>query len=128
MAASLAGCGGSGSSGSADKAAIGGTWKGTLNGSGSAEFQAEIQINTLRPGSVSGTVYFPGINGSGACSGALVYKGTSGSEYLFDEDLVARANPGCIKLGKVRITSVDGGKAIKYAWSSGTNTAVGTLK
>lgn len=110
------------------KAAIGGTWKGTLNGSGNENFRAVVEINTLRVGSVSGTVYFPGIGGSGACSGALIYKGRSGSDYLFTEDLVARANPECIKLGKVRISPEDDGWAIKYVWTAGKNTAEGTLK
>lgn len=125
-AVALSGCGGTDAG--AKKSAIGGNWKGMLNGSGAVTFQADVDINTLRTGSVSGTVYFPGIGGSGACSGALVYEGMSGSEYLFNEDLVARANPQCIKLGKVRISPEDGGKAIKYAWSSGKNTAVGILK
>ena len=127
-AISLGGCGSSGADGAGDTPAISGSWKGTLNGSGSVTFQGYVDINTLRKGSVSGTVYFPGIAGSGACSGVLVYEGTSGSDYLFDEDLVARANPQCIKVGKVRISSADDGKAIKYSWSSGKNTAAGILK
>jgi hypothetical protein len=98
-ALALEACGGSGSDSDADKVAIDGSWKGTLNGSGDATFEAYVEIDTLRVGSVSGTVYFPGISDEGACSGALIYKGRSGSDYLFTENIVARANPGCITNG-----------------------------
>ena len=127
-ALALEACGGSGSDSDADKVAIDGSWKGTLNGSGDATFEAYVEIDTLREGSVSGTVYFPGISDEGACSGALIYKGRSGSDYLFTENIVARANPGCIKLGQLRIGSAEDGKAITYSWKAGQNTAVGTLQ
>ena len=127
-ALALEACGGSGGDSGADKVAIDGSWKGTLNGSGAATFEAYVEIDTLRVGSVSGTVYFPGIDDAGACSGALIYRGRSGSDYLFTENLVARTNPGCIKLGQLRIGSANDGKAITYSWKSGQNTAVGTLQ
>jgi len=127
-ALALEACGGSGTDSAADKVAIDGSWKGTLNGSGNVSFEAYVEIDTLRVGSVSGTVYFPGIGDAGACSGALIYKGRSASDYLFTENLVVRANPECIKLGQLRIGSADGGKAITYSWKAGQNTAVGTLQ
>jgi len=127
-ALALEACGGSGTDSGADKVAIDGSWKGTLNGSGNATFEAYVEIDTLRVGSVSGTVYFPGIDDAGACSGALIYRGRSGSAYLFTENIVARANPDCIKLGQLRIGSAEDGKAITYSWKAGQNTAVGTLQ
>lgn len=127
-ALALAGCGSSGSGDGSDQAAIDGSWKGTLKGTGNATFEGYVEIDTLREGSVSGTVYFPGPAGAGACSGALIYKGRSGSDYLFTEDLVARANPACVKLGDVRISTADDGDAISYSWKSGKNNASGTLK
>ena len=111
-----------------DTVAIDGSWKGKLNGSGDATFEAYVEIDTLREGSVSGTVYYPGIDDAGACSGALIYRGRSGSDYLFTEDIVARADPDCIKLGQVRVGSAEDGKAITYSWKAGQNTAVGTLQ
>ena len=127
-ALALAACGGSDPDGGGDQVAIDGSWKGTLNGSGDATFDAYVEIDTLREGSVSGTVYYPGIDDAGACSGALIYKGRSGSDYLFTEDIVARADPECIKLGQVRVGSAEDGKAITYSWKAGRNTAVGTLQ
>ena len=124
----LAACGGSDPDGGGDQVAIDGSWKGKLTGSGDATFEAYVEIDTLRVGSVSGTVYFPGIDDAGACSGALIYRGRSGSDYLFTEDIVARANPDCIKLGQVRVGSAEDGKAITYSWKAGQNTAVGTLQ
>ena len=127
-ALALAACGGSDSDGGGDQVAIDGSWKGTLNGSGDATFEAYVEIDTLRVGSVSGTVYYPGIDDAGACSGALIYRGRSGSDYLFTEDIVARADPECIKLRQVRVGSAEDGKAITYSWKAGQNTAVGTLQ
>ena len=127
-ALALQACGDSGSDSGADTVALDGSWKGKLNGSGDATFEAYVEIDTLREGSVSGTVYYPGIDDAGACSGALIYRGRSGSDYLFTEDIVARADPDCIKLGQVRVGSADDGKAITYSWKSGQNTAVGTLQ
>lgn len=123
----FAACGSSGSGGS-DQAPIDGSWKGTLKGTGNATFEGYVEIDTLREGSVSGTVYFPGPAGAGPCSGALIYKGRSGSDYLFEENLVARANPACVKLGDVKISTADDGDAIAYSWTSGKNNASGTLK
>jgi len=127
-ALALAACGGSDSDGGADPGALNGSWKGKLNGSGDATFEVYVEIDTLREGSVSGTVYYPGIDDAGACSGALIYKGRSGSDYLFTEDIVARADPECIKLGQVRVGSAEDGKTITYSWKAGQNTAVGTLQ
>jgi hypothetical protein len=127
-ALALAACGGSDPDGGGDQVAIDGSWKGTLNGSGDATFDAYVEIDTLREGSVSGTVYYPGIDDAGACSGALIYQGRSGSDYLFTEDIVARADSECIKLGQVRVGSAEDGKAITYSWKAGRNTAVGTLQ
>jgi hypothetical protein len=124
----LAACGSSDSSGTADQIEIDGSWKGTLKGSGNATFEAYVEVDTLREGSVSGTVYFPGIGGSGACSGALIYKGREGEDYLFTEQLVVRDNPSCIKLGDLRLSAVPDDEAIDYSWKSGSNTASGTLQ
>ncbi|MFM9044373.1 MAG: hypothetical protein ACKOL0_00980, partial [Solirubrobacterales bacterium] len=70
-ARAIAGCGGSGSDGNADQAPIDGSWKGPFTQSGVADFQGYVEIDTLRAGMVSGTVFYPGIGGSGGCSGAL---------------------------------------------------------
>ena len=60
-ALALEACGGSGGDSGADKVAIDGSWKGTLNGSGDATFEAYVEIDTLRVGSVSGTVSSRGL-------------------------------------------------------------------
>ncbi|MFM9127843.1 MAG: hypothetical protein ACKOTA_09885, partial [Solirubrobacterales bacterium] len=70
-ALAVAGCGGSGSDGNADQAPIDGSWKGPFTQSGVDDFQGYVEIDTLRAGMVSGTVFYPGIGGSGGCSGAL---------------------------------------------------------
>ncbi len=128
----LAACGssdsGSSDSGSSDKNAIDGSWKGTLKGSGDSTFQAYVELDTLRTGSVSGTVFFPGLDGAGACSGALIYNGKSGSDYRFTEKIVASDNPQCIKLGKVTISAANDGEAIDYSWKSGKDNAAGQLQ
>ena len=127
-ALAIAGCGSSGSDGKSDQAPIDGSWKGTYTQSGGSSFEGYVEIDTLREGMVSGTVYYPGIDNSGACSGALIYKGKDGSDYLFTEDIVVSDDPDCTKRGDVKVTSVDDGAGIKYSWSSGSESAVGNLK
>jgi hypothetical protein len=126
-ALAIAGCGSSGSDGNADQAPIDGSWKGTYK-QGSETFEGYVEIDTLREGMVSGTAFYPGIGNSGECSGALIYKGKDGSDYLFTEEIVASDNPNCIKRGDVRVTSVDDGDGIKYSWSSGSLSSVGDLR
>ena len=77
---------------------------------------------------VSGTVFFPGINETGGCSGALVYKSREGSDYLFTEEIITSENPDCIKRGDVRVTSVDDGGGIRYSWKSGSQSSAGDLQ
>lgn len=128
-ALAVAGCGSSGSDGNSDKVAIDGSWKGTYTPSGGGQpFQGYVEIDTLRKGMVSGTVFYPGIGDSGECSGALIYKGQDGSDYLFTEDIVVSDDPDCTKRGDVKVTSVDDGNGITYSWSSGNDSSVGNLK
>ncbi|MFM9127108.1 MAG: hypothetical protein ACKOTA_06055, partial [Solirubrobacterales bacterium] len=127
-ALAIAGCGGSGSDGNADQAPIDGSWKGPFTQSGVADFQGYVEIDTLRAGMVSGTVFYPGIGGSGGCSGALIYKSREGSDYLFTEQIITSENPNCTKRGDVKVTSVDDGDGIRYAWSSGKQSSVGNLR
>ena len=127
-ALAIAGCGSSDSDGNADKAPVDGSWKGTFTQSGVEDFEGYVEIDTLRAGMVSGTVFYPGIDESGGCSGALIYKGKDGSDYLFTEDIIATENPNCTKRGDVKVTPVDDGDGITYAWSSGSKSAVGDLR
>ena len=127
-ALAIAGCGGSDSDGNADKAPIDGSWKGTFTQSGVADFEGYVEIDTLRAGMVSGTVFYPSIDGSGACSGVVIYKGKDGDDYLFTEEIITSENPNCAKRGQVKVTPVDDGSAIKYSWSSGSRSSVGDLQ
>jgi len=127
-ALAIAGCGSSDSEGSSDKGTIDGSWKGTFTQSGVEDFEGYVEIDTLRAGMVSGTVFYPSIDGSGACSGVVIYKGKNGDDYLFTEEIITSENPNCAKRGQVKVTPVDDGSAIKYSWSSGSRSSVGDLR
>ena len=127
-ALAIAGCGSSGSDGNADQDPIDGSWKGTFTQSGTQDFEGYVEIDTLRTGMVSGTVYYPGIGEAGPCSGALIYEGRDGDDYSFIEEIVASDNPKCAKRGKVKVTPIDDGAAIRYSWSSGNRASVGDLE
>ena len=127
-ALAIAGCGSSESDGNSDRGTIDGSWKGTFTQSGGEDFEGYVEIDTLRAGMVSGTVFYPSIDGSGSCSGVVVYKGKDGDAYLFTEEIITSENPNCAKRGQVKVTSVDDGSAIEYSWRSGSRSSVGDLQ
>lgn len=127
-ALAVVGCGSSGSDRKADQVAIDGSWKGTYKDGSGETFEGYVEIDTLREGMVSGTTFYPGTGICGENSGALIYRGRDGSDYLFTEEIVVSDSKECASRGDVRVTSTDDGNGITYSWSSGSQTAVGSLQ
>jgi hypothetical protein len=121
LAALLASCGGSGSSGDDAAKAIAGDWTGTLTQEGLKPFRIAVRIET----SGDGQVAYTGID----CGGKWDLRSVESGTYTFTEKIDEGAGGECKGSGEVsvKLDSKASGSRLDYEFTGGGVTSRGVL-